>query len=79
MLFLQGRTNVRFTESGRSTDGPAVYSMAILRRAQVLTEKRNHMILEAIGNGTGVLSVIHLKAVLYTVIIEDLALYSAPS
>lgn len=53
--------------------------MAILRRAQVLTEKRNHMILEAIGNGTGVLSVIHLKAVLYTVIIEDLALYSAPS
>ena len=37
--------------------------LAVLRRAQILAEERNHMVLKSIGDGAGVSTLIDLEAV----------------
>ena len=45
---------------------------AICREAEILTEERQHMILESIGDCAGVRAGVDLKAVCDSIVIEDI-------
>ena len=47
-------------------------SPAMVRRAQILIEERDYVVLEAIGDGAGMGSVIHLEAIPDAVALQGL-------